>query len=212
MKRTLLFLILAGAALMPLAATGQVAPEQDSGPGDQSTVPLKYEVFAGYAYTSLNQVNLSRFGLSGGQLGLTRNWGRYFGLAGKVDYYRYGLDIKGGGVNPGDPSVYSFMVAPEIHGYNLIGKFGAVLFGELGGEHTGGEQMTPTISFSGGIGGGATYSINQHLGLRLVGDRIGESFSVSGNTPSQALSSHKTWDPRFAFGVTYRFNGIGFRK
>jgi hypothetical protein len=211
LNRTLLVLILAGAALMPLAASGQVAPEKDNGSGDLASLPLKYEIFAGYAYTSLNQVNLSRFGLTGGQVAVTRNWGRYFGLAGKADYYRYGISTSGG-VNPGDPSVYSFMVAPEVHGYNIIGKFGAVLFGEMGGEHTGGEQMTPTVSFSGGVGGGATYSINQHFGLRLTGDRIGQSFSLSGNSPALALSSHKTWNPRFSFGMTYRFNGIGFGK
>ena len=35
LKRTLLVLILAGAALMPLAASGQVAPENESGAGDR---------------------------------------------------------------------------------------------------------------------------------------------------------------------------------
>ena len=87
-----------------------------------------------------------------------------------------------------------------------------MIFGELGGEHTGGEQMTPEISFAGGIGGGATYSVNQHLGLRLTGDRIAQSFSLSNNSPALALSSHKSWNPRFTFGVTYRFNGFSMPK
>ena len=62
-------------------------------------MPLKYEIFAGYAYTSLNQVNLSRFGLQGGKLGVMRNWGKYFGLPGTVDYYRLGVSTSGG-ANP----------------------------------------------------------------------------------------------------------------
>ena len=163
------------------------------------------------AYTSLNQVNLSRYGLIGGKVGVMRNWGRYFGLAGTGDYEKYAAGSNAPG-NPGDPSVYSFLVAPEVHGYDLIGKFGAVLFGELGGEHTGGEHMTPTVSFAGGFGGGATYSINQHFGLRLTGDRLAGSFSLTGNSPAQALSTHKTWNPRFSFGATYRFNGFSFGK
>jgi hypothetical protein len=213
LNRILLVLLLAGAAQMPMAASGQVARESQGGPGDQAAAPLKYEIFAGMAYTSLNQVNLSRYGLIGEKVGVMRNWGRFFGLAGTGDYERYGTDIKGaGGVNPGDPSVYSFLVAPEIHGYDLIGHVGAVLFAEMGGEHTGGEHMTPTVSFAGGFGGGATYSINQHLGIRLTGDRLAGSFSLTGNSPGLALSSHKTWNPRFSIGATYRFNGFSFGK
>ncbi len=60
------------------------------------------------AYTSLNQVNLSRYGLIGGKASLTRDWGKYFGLMGTVDYYRPPISSRKPD-NPGDPSVYSFL-------------------------------------------------------------------------------------------------------
>lgn len=200
MKRMFLVLILAVLPLMPIAASGQVA--QESGAGDVGQAPAhKYEAYVGFGYTSLNQVNLSRHGLMGERFGITRDWGKYFGLAAQADYYRYAT----GTGNPGDPSVSSFGLAPELHGYQLIGPVGGVVFAELGGEHTGGENMTPTVSVSGGFGGGLVYTLNHRFDLRLTGDRYAGSFSLSNNTPALAYSTHKTWNPRFAFGVVYKF-------
>ncbi len=203
LKRMLALSILAVLALLPIAAGGQAVPDTSAGPAGQVST-YKYEVFAGMNYTSLNQVNLSRYGLIGGKFGVMRDWSKYFGLAGTFDYDRYAARSSSPG-NPGDPSVYAFLLAPELHGENLIGNFGVVLFGELGGEHTGGENMTPSISFAGGFGGGALYSINNHWGLRLTGDRLAGSFSLSNNTPQLQYSTHKTWNPRFSFGAVYKF-------
>jgi len=186
--------------ILPAVAIGQAAPVKGAGAIGEAP-NYKYEAYVGFGYTSLNQVNLSRHGLMGERVGIMRDWGKYFGLGGVADYYRYAT----GTGNPGDPSVYSFEVVPELHGYNLIGPVGAVLFGELGGEHTGGEAMTPTISFAGGFGGGAVYSLNKHFDLRATGDRFAGSFSLSNNTPGLAYSTHKTWNPRAAFGVVFKF-------
>jgi hypothetical protein len=75
----------------------------------------------------------------------------------------------------------------------------------MGGEHTGGESMTPNISFAGGVGGGAEYKLSTHFSLRASGDYIGQSFSVSGNSAALGYSPHRTWDPRAGLGAVYRF-------
>lgn len=202
MKRTL-FLLLAVvvAGLAPLTAAGQVNPE--AAPVPQQPAPLKYEVYAGFAYTSLNQVNLSRYGLMGGKLMLMRDWGKYFGLMGTVDYYRPPISSRLPG-NPGDPSVYSFLIGPEIHAV-LFGNLSGLFFAELGGEHTGGESITPTISFAGGFGGGMAYRLNNRFAIRVTGDRLAGSFSLAGNTSQLGYSTHRTWNPRATIGVVYRF-------
>jgi opacity protein-like surface antigen len=204
LKRTLLFLILAAvpAALMPAAAAGQVNPEAAPAK-EQGSAPFKYTGYAGFAYTSLNQVNLSRYGLIGGKFSLTRNWGRYFGLSGIIDYYKPPISSAQPG-NPGDPSVYTFMVAPEVHAA-IYGNLSGLFFAEVGGEHTGGEGMTPTVSFAGGYGGGMEYALTSRFGIRAVGDRVGASFSLSNNTPELAYSTHRTWNARGGIGITYHF-------
>jgi hypothetical protein len=202
LKRKILAFILAviPAALMPLAATGQVAPEAAPGPAERPQPTYKYQVFAGYAYTSLNQVNQSRHGLQGVKVGLSRDWGRFFGLVVNGDYYKYPL----GSGNPGDPSVYSAMAGPEVRA-NIYDKIGGFVHGLLGVEHTGGEEMTPNLSFAGGAGGGLTYNLGRRLILFAYGDKIGASFSVTGNNPSLGYSPHRTWNAHATFGVAYKF-------
>lgn len=187
------------AALAPLTASGQVNPEAAPSPV-QAGPSYKYVVYGGFAYTSLNQVNLSRYGLMGGKVSLTRNYGKYFGLTGAVDYFKPAL----GSGNPGDPSVYTFMVAPELHA-TLYDNIEGLFFAELGGEHTGGEKMTPNISFAGGFGGGLQYNLNSRLGIRAEGDRVAGSFSLTNNSPQLAYSTHMTWNARASIGVVYRF-------
>jgi hypothetical protein len=201
LKRTLSLSILAviSAALLPMAATSQVSPTGGSAP-DPSERTYKYEVYVGYGYTSLNQVNQSRYGLQGVNASVTRDFGRYFGLVAEGDYYRYAL--KSG--NPGNPSVESVLFGPVLHA-NLYGKVDGFFHGLLGGEHTAGENQTPNISFAGGVGGGLEYKLSPRLSLRATGDVIGASFSLVGNTAELANSPHKTWDSRAGFGAVYRF-------
>jgi len=206
LKRTFRFLLfaVAGGAITAMPAASQVNPE--AAPGPAQTPSYKYNVYAGFAYTSLNQVNLSRYGLMGGKLMVTRDWGKYFGLMGAVDYYRPPLGHPAPGFqgNPGDPSVYSFLIGPEIHA-TLYQSLSGLFFAELGGEHTGGEAMIPDTSFAGGFGGGLEWKINDRFAVRAMGDRVGASFSLINNTSQLANSTHRTWNARGTIGVVYRF-------
>jgi hypothetical protein len=75
----------------------------------------------------------------------------------------------------------------------------------LGGEHTGGEGMTPRVSFAGGAGGGLDYQLSPHMVIRAGGDDIESSFSVTGNSPQLGYSPHKRGNARATIGVAYRF-------
>ncbi|MFZ0336424.1 MAG: hypothetical protein WAL45_00210 [Terracidiphilus sp.] len=205
MNRTILFRISAmvALALAPLAAAGQVNPEAAPGP-EQAASPYKYEVYAGVAYSRLRQVPISYSGLLGGKVSLARDWGKYFQLIGSVDYYKLGTG-HGNLLNPGHPSMYTATLGPGVHA-NLYGNLSGVVFAELGVAQTGGEQMSPDISFAGGFGGGLTYNLSSRLALQLTGDRLGASFPLPGNnTSGQAGSTHRAWNARGTFGVVYRF-------
>jgi hypothetical protein len=185
--------------LMPLAAAAQVAPEPEQAPAPTAPAP-KYSVYVGYAYSTINQVNLSRYGLQGVQVEGARNFGRYFSMVGIADYYRWAT-AKG---NPGNPSMTSFLVGPQFR-VNLAGPVDGFFRGTMGAEHSGGESQTPDYSFAGGIGGGLDYNLSHHLAVRLSGDRIGASFSLINNSPTLNYSPHLTWNTRASFGVVYKF-------
>ncbi len=202
MTRKFLLSILAmvPAALMPLAAASQVAPPAGPDSGVRVERTYKYQGFVGFGYTSLNQVNLSRYGLVGAELAVTRNFGKYFGLTADGAFYSH--SIQSG--NPGNPQVDAVLFGPELHA-PLYGHVSGFFRGLLGGEHTGGEGMTPKISFAGGVGGGLEYSLTPRWGRRVSGDDIASSFSLTGNSPGLAYSPHRTRSSRAAIGVVYRF-------
>lgn len=200
MKSKTLFLILAAfsVAIMPLAAVGQLAPER---PKTEAGAPgYKYQVFALAGYTSLNQVNQSRYGLIGGVGGVTRVFGRHFGLTLQGDYYKPPV----GTGNPGDPSVYDILAGPELRA-TVYGKFDGFVHGLFGTEHTGGVGKTPDLSFAGGFGGGVLYNMNSRWAIRASGDDIAASFSLNNNTPALNYSPHRHWNPRGEIGVVFRF-------
>jgi len=204
LKRTILIMAALSAALLPVAATSQVSPDSGSTAAEQPERTYKYEVYAGYAYTSLNQINESRFGLQGVNVSVTRYWGRYFGLTAEGDDYRVAIAtpvVVGSAITP---SVSSVFVGPVLHA-NLYGHVGGFFHGLLGGEHTGGESQTPNISFAGGLGGGLDYSLSPRLAIRASGDYIGASFSLTGNSAELGNSPHKSWDSRASIGVSYKF-------
>jgi hypothetical protein len=206
LKRTLLLSLLAvvPVALMPLAAAGKIAPDRK--PATEGNQPSsKYEVFVGYGYTGLNQVNGSRYGLQGANLSITRDWGKYFGLTADGAFYKYPLNLgmsSNNQGNPGTPSVDTVLFGPVIHAY-IFEHIGVLAHALLGGEHTGGENMTPNISFAGGVGCGMEYRLDKRLALRATGDYTAASFTVI--NPAPGFSPHRTWSPRAAFGVVYRF-------
>ncbi len=187
------------AALMPLAATSQIAP--DRAPRPEPTGPTyHYQVYAGVGYTSLNQVNQSRYGLLGANLAVTRDFGRYFGITADGAFYNHSV----GSGNPGNPSVDVVLFGPELHA-PLFGRTSAFVRALLGGEHTGGEGQTPKISFAGGAGIGLEYSLSSRLALRISGDDIASSFSITNNTAQLGNSPHMRRNSRATVGVAYRF-------
>ena len=203
MKRKLLLSILAmvPAALMPLAAASQTAPAS----GERAEASYKYEVYAGYAYTSLNQVNQSRYGLQGVDASVTRDFGKYFGITADGAFYKYPLNTGGNSAsNPGTPTVDLVLLGPVLHAplYDRVSGFIDVL---LGGEHTGGENMTPKVAFAGGFGGGLEYKMSRRISLRASGNRIGSEFSFTGNSTSLGNSPHKTWNANATVGAIYHF-------
>jgi len=202
LKRTFSLCILAGfaAALLPLTAISQVSDSTGKHATDETEKTYKYDAYAGYAYTSLNQVNESRYGVQGVNISVTRYFGRYFGVTAEGDDFFKSL--KSG--NPGNPSVQSVLFGPVLHA-NLYGKFDGFAHVLLGGEHTGGEQETPNISFAGGAGGGVEYHLTPRFSVRASGDDIAASFSLVGNSPQLGNSPHKTWNSRASIGVAYHF-------
>jgi hypothetical protein len=192
--------------LFPLSASGQASSPQGQEAGGQVAAP-KYEVYAGWGYTSINQVNQSRYGLMGVDLSVTRDWGKYFGLSLMGNYYKPPFTITSSnntGSNPGDPSVYEVLAGPEFHG-DIFDRVGAFVHGMMGAEHTGGEQMSPNLSFAGGFGGGMYYRLNDRLSVRVSGDRIGAAFSLRDNTTQLGYSPHRTWNPSATIGIAYHF-------
>ncbi len=187
---------------MPFAVRGQVIPEATPGP-PAAAPSYKYRAYVGFAYSSLNQVNLSRYGLMGMEVAVTRDWGKYFGLSGNGEYYKFPAGSSALG-NPGDPRIYSLLAAPEVHA-TIFGPLNGILFGELGIEHTSGESMIPSTSFAGGFGGGMSYNVNSRWAIRVTGDRLGASFSLTNNSPALNYSTHRTWNPRATIGLEFRF-------
>jgi hypothetical protein len=201
LKRKWLISILAlvPATLMPLAVMGQLAPDRGTRT-EPAALTFKYQVYAGFAYTSLNQVNQSRYGLIGVDLEVARNWGRYFAL--NADGAYYPTSYANG--NPGKPVVASVLFGPELHA-PLYGKVNGFFRGWLGGEHSGGESQTPKVSFAGGLGGGLEYVMSPRWVLRMSGDQILSSFSVTNNSPQLGYSPHMRGNARASAGVAYRF-------
>jgi hypothetical protein len=195
------------AAFMPLAATSQIFHGRGATPAAEKTATAtKYEIFAGYGYTSLNEVDNSRNGLQGLTLSITRDWGKYFGLTADGGYYAYTYDA----ANPGNPTVDMCLLGPVLHAH-IAGNVDGFFHVLLGGEHIAGQftpAVTPKVSFAGGAGGGFDYKVGSRLWLRLYGDDIASSFAANANTQictNGGCSAHERRDARASFGVVYKF-------
>jgi hypothetical protein len=180
------FLALIPAMLMPLAAAGQVTPDRGTRT-DRPEPQFKNEAYVGMGYTSLNQVNQSRYG-------------KYFGATADGAYYPGSFQSG----NPGDPKVWLLLAGPELHA-PLFSRLNGFFRGFLGAAHTGGTGQTPDVSFAGGLGGGLEWVLNPRLTIRASGDNIASAFSPVNNTPQLAYSAHTRWNPRAGVGVAYHF-------
>jgi hypothetical protein len=167
-------------------------------------VDYKWEAYVGFAYTSLNNVTRSRYGIVGVKIGATRDFGRYYGLTAEGSYYKYALFASSANPNPGDPSLYSALAGPVIHA-DIYGKFSGFIHGLIGVEHSGGESQIPSTSFAGGFGGGMEYKVNPRLSVRVTGDDIGASFSPINNTPALGYSAHRSFNPQASISAVYHF-------
>jgi hypothetical protein len=197
-KFLLSVLALVSAGFMPLAATSQIAPDRGAAPAERAEPSFKYEIYAGYGYTSINQVNQSRHGLQGVNVSVTRDFGKYFGITADGAFYQYPL----GTGNPTKPTVDYFLAGPVLHA-NLYGKTDVFVHVLLGGAHLGNVSAVPNISFASGMGGGVDYLLSKHLSLRAAGDDIESAFVEDPN--HLGYSAHDHWNARATFGVVYKF-------
>lgn len=198
MRKWLVSLLAVPAILLPLSAAAQVVPEKAPRPAD--TGAPKYKVFAGFSYTSLNQVNQSRYGLIGGNVEVSRDFGRFIAVLGDGAFYPASL----GSGNPGSPTVAQAFGGLEVHG-NVFENWSLFAHGLMGGEHTGGESMTPKISFAGGVGMGIEHTLGSRWAVRAFGDDIGSAFSFRNNSTQIGNSPHRRWNARASIGIVYRF-------
>jgi hypothetical protein len=222
LKRKLLLSILAmvSATFMPLAATSQLIHDRGAQPAEKAAPTQKYEVFAGYGYTSLNQVNQSRFGLQGPNVSVTRDWGRFFGITADGAFYRYPISTPAIQNSTLTPSLDAVLLGPVLHA-NLFRHYDAFVHVLLGGEHVGGVNAYPNISFAGGVGGGIDYKLSTRFTLRASGDDIASSFVApiyAANPPppipppppgtcttTSNCSPHERRSSRASFGLVYKF-------
>lgn len=206
MKSNLLLsmLMIIPGVLLPAAARCQVAPDRPPAE-EQPERTFKYEGYIGYAYTSLNQVNQSRFGLQGVNASVTRDWGKYFGLtldgADYVRPLRGGTSVNSSG-NPVDAKVDLLLAGPVLH-VDLFFHLSGFVRALIGGAHTGGAGEVPNISFAGGVGGGMEYQLTHNISLRASGDNIISSFVEDPN--HLGYTPLRRGEPRAAFGAVYKF-------
>jgi hypothetical protein len=195
-KLLLSILAVASAIVAPVSAVSQVAPERP--PKDLTGPDYKYEVYVGYGYTSLNQVNQSRSGLQGVTGSVMRGLGDHFGV--KLDGGHYAWAVTS--ANAGNPTVDLFLAGPVVHG-NLFEKWSVYAEALLGGAHTGTVTIQPKVSFAGGFGMGVDYNKSARWSIRAYGDDIESSFTLVPYQPGD--SPHTRWNARAGIGLAYHF-------
>jgi hypothetical protein len=212
-------LSLVAAALLPLAANSQGFPfhrhhqhntVETAAPAETGEAsPYKYDAYLGFGYTSLNMVNGSRYGLMGAELAVTRYWGKHLGLVADGAVYEHPVSTPVVVGYTQSPTVDVVLFGPVFEA-KFIGNTSIFARGLLGGEHVGGFNQSPNISFAGGAGVGMDYKLSNRLLLRAAGDDIASSFTLIGtpavpNPGANGLSPNRTRSSRATFGVVYKF-------
>lgn len=183
------FLLSVFALVLPVSMAAQVAKPAN----DTAKAFERYEVFAGAAYSSANQVKGSS-ALIGANVGVDAKLKRWFGGTADFGYYT-------GSSGVAKPTVTTLLAGPEFYipADNLTG-FVHVLFG---GAHTAGVGAKPDISFAYAVGGGFTYAFSPKWALRIAGDGIVSSFVL--DPTNQGYSPHSRLNARASGGIAYRF-------
>lgn len=198
--RKFVFIVLA--ALLPICASAQTSASS-TGP-DDTPKTSRYDIFAGAAVTTQNQIVHSHGLLLGFEVGVTRNFGKYFGLDVQGASMSRSLSSANQDVSGISPNYSQFLAGPEFHA-QLYEKVSGNVHVLLGGSHTGGSGITgtPNVAFSYGLGMGFDYRLSPRFSLRLNGDRIKTSF-VQG-APSLGNSPHPYENAQGAFGLVYHW-------
>jgi hypothetical protein len=191
------------AAFLPLAATSQFFHHRGAERPEQSETSSKYEIYAGLGYTSLNQVNQSRYGLEGVDLSVTRDFGKHFGLIAEGAAYSATLQSGNPG-NPGSPTVDAVLFGPVVRA-NLFKHFDGFFRVLMGGEHTGGEHSRPNIAFARGVGIGMERQLSPHIAVRASGDDIATAFVAGTPALPKEYSAHTRYNAHASIGAVYRF-------
>lgn len=197
-KFTFVFLAL----IFTISAQAQSSASADS--AETTEKSPRYDIFAGVAGTSINQIVHGHGLLVGFEAGVTRNWGKYFGVNAQVASMSLNTSDKNNSVLGITPNYTQFLIGPELHAplyERLSGGFHVL----IGVSHTGGTNVvgTPDISVSNDVGAFLQYKLRPRFSIKLSGDRVATSFvqgaAEIGNTP------HRYSNVQSALGVVYHF-------
>lgn len=192
-------LAVALAVLMPLAGEAQLFHRHHNPAAAENAPSAKYDLFAGWSYISLNQVNQSRHGLQGVNVAGTRYFGHTFGLTADLGFYPTSLVND----NPGNPSSDVILAGPMLRTH-LFYRFDGFARGLIGVQHTGGETGgKPDLSFAAGYGIGMDYRLKGNFSLRASGDNVLSSYVEDPN--HLGYSAHEHANLRGAIGLVYKF-------
>ena len=139
-------------------------------PARAQDVP-RLEVFAGYAYGSINAgpeiSNNQRHSLNGWDAQVAANANRWFGVAFDYTGYTGQPTVAGGPVNT---RIHILTAGPRVS-WRKSGRFVAFVHALLGMEKAtgfvGGDFATHT-NFAAQVGGGANVKVSKHFAIRLV--------------------------------------------
>uniref|UniRef100_E6QIY3 Outer membrane protein beta-barrel domain-containing protein n=1 Tax=mine drainage metagenome TaxID=410659 RepID=E6QIY3_9ZZZZ len=198
------FLLLVLCACVPISVFGQASSSSSasSSQASSSSTPAlpdaprpagHFDVYAGVAYSSANQVKSSS-ALFGGTVAVDGKLKPWFG--GTVDFGYYGF-----GYGTVKPTMYTMLAGPSF--FIPSDKFEGFFHVLFGLAHTGGVSATPNLAYAYAIGGGMQYDIRRNLALRAAGDGIFSAFALDPN--NLGYSQNMRVNPRATFGVVYHF-------
>jgi len=151
---------------------------------------------------------------------VTRDWGRYFGITVDGGFYEHSVGTPAISNSTLKPTMEAVLAGPVLHA-NLSKHLDGFIHVLLGGEHLGGINAYPGVSFAGGFGVGIDYKLRSRFSLRISGDDIASSFvaprylpnPLPPNSPpppgscttTSNCSPHERRSSRAGVGLVYKF-------